>query len=64
MPVAKAPQHRPVYYLVFGTAVSTACGSFGDSAARAAVKQLHRDGETPSTGVGKKVRDLVVEPPR
>ncbi|MFE9334813.1 three-Cys-motif partner protein TcmP [Streptomyces sp. NPDC006925] len=144
IPVAKAPQHKPVYYLVFGTRRQHGLWVFGDAAARArnewwdglevtevesnpdtlfpatslirpdpkdvtdkavpvmaenlekllrqgrsvklvdhtldvfgdyygqvpetaaraAVKQLHRDGRTPSTGMGKKVRDLVVEPPR
>ncbi|MBQ0867406.1 three-Cys-motif partner protein TcmP [Streptomyces sp. RK75] len=39
-------------------------GQVPETAARAAVKQLHRDGKTPSTGMGKKVRDLVVEPPQ
>ncbi|MEU5836388.1 three-Cys-motif partner protein TcmP [Streptomyces diacarni] len=38
-------------------------GQVPETAARAAIKRLHRDGRTPSTGVGPKVRDLVVEPP-
>ncbi|WP_208883452.1 three-Cys-motif partner protein TcmP [Streptomyces armeniacus] len=39
-------------------------GQVTEVAARAAVKHLHQQGKTPSNGVGKKVRDLVVEPTR
>lgn len=38
-------------------------GQVTETAARAAVKHLHRLGGTPSTGIGKKPRDLVVAPP-
>jgi (2Fe-2S) ferredoxin len=42
-------------------------GQVTEPAARAAVKLLHEQGKTPSTGVSKnkeKIRDLIVEPPR
>ncbi|MFH0245837.1 three-Cys-motif partner protein TcmP [Streptomyces sp. HK10] len=42
-------------------------GQVTEVAARAAIKHLHHQGKTPSTGVSRnreKIRDLVVEPPR
>ncbi|MCZ4124998.1 three-Cys-motif partner protein TcmP [Streptomyces sp. H39-S7] len=38
-------------------------GQVTEPTARAAVKRLHEQGGTPSTGIGKKIRDLIVEPP-
>ena len=31
---------------------------------RAAIKDLHKQGRTPSNGVGRRIADLVVSPPR
>lgn len=39
-------------------------GRVRETVVRAAVKDLHKQGRTPSNGVGRRIADLVVSPPR
>lgn len=39
-------------------------GRVRETVVRAAIKQMHSNGQTSSTGVGSKIEDLVVNPPR
>jgi hypothetical protein len=39
-------------------------GRVRETVVRAAIKDLHKQGRTPSNGVGPRIADLVVSPPR
>jgi hypothetical protein len=39
-------------------------GRVRETVVRAAIKELHKSGRTPSNGVGKRIADLKVSPPR